>query len=201
MENVENGNYVQEKLFKEKTGKSFEFVYRKYYPRLKSFILNIVKNVHESEDLSTEAFINSLNKIDTFDKDKAQYSTWLFTIGRNLAIQHVKKKYQIVSIDSYVDEDGTTIKDFLEYETDDTTELFDMHCKKSKMLLKEIKKLKEPYKTVIEMREIENLQYKEIADKLGRNLNSIKSQIRNGRKILIAKTKNEFKNLEKKFIE
>jgi len=47
----------------------------------------------------------------------------------------------------------------------------------------EMKKLKDPYKTVIEMREIEKMAYKEISEKLGRNLSTIKSQIRGARKI------------------
>jgi DNA-directed RNA polymerase specialized sigma24 family protein len=57
---------------------------------------------------------------------------------------------------------------------------------------KYIDSLKEPYKTVIEMREIKKMAYKDISDKLGKNLSTIKSQIRNGRHLLITRSKKEF---------
>jgi hypothetical protein len=53
-----------------------------------------------------------------------------------------------------------------------------------------INELKEPYKTVIEMREVKKMAYKDIADQLGKNLSTIKSQIRNGRLILISQSYN-----------
>lgn len=60
--------------------------------------------------------------------------------------------------------------------------------------------LKEPYKTVIEMREIKRMPYQDIADKLGRNLSTIKSQIRNGRHILISKTEKEFSEVDELYM-
>jgi DNA-directed RNA polymerase specialized sigma24 family protein len=65
---------------------------------------------------------------------------------------------------------------------------------------KHISELKEPYKTVIIMREIERMQYKDIADKLGKNLSTIKSQIRNGRHILMEQSKKEFSEIDEMFL-
>jgi DNA-directed RNA polymerase specialized sigma24 family protein len=63
-------------------------------------------------------------------------------------------------------------------------------------MVQKINSLKEPYKTVIQMREIKRMAYKDIADLLGKNLSTIKSQIRNGRAILMKETKFEFAKLE-----
>ena len=63
--------------------------------------------------------------------------------------------------------------------------------KKAEIMKKHMDTLKEPYKTVIEMREIKKMAYKDIADHLGKNLSTIKSQIRNGRHILISQSKKE----------
>jgi DNA-directed RNA polymerase specialized sigma24 family protein len=60
--------------------------------------------------------------------------------------------------------------------------------------------LKEPYKTVIEMREIQKMAYQDIADKLGRNLSTIKSQIRNGRHILISQSTKEFREIDEQYV-
>jgi DNA-directed RNA polymerase specialized sigma24 family protein len=50
------------------------------------------------------------------------------------------------------------------------------------------------------MREIQKMAYKDIADKLGKNLSTIKSQIRNGRAILISQTQKEFDILENMYL-
>ena len=60
--------------------------------------------------------------------------------------------------------------------------------------------LKEPYRTVIEMREIKRMSYKDISDQLGRNLSTIKSQIRNGRHLLISQTKTEFDEIDEMYL-
>jgi RNA polymerase sigma-70 factor (ECF subfamily) len=141
----------------------------------------------------------ALDKIDKYEKEKAQISTWLFTIAKNLSLQELKLDKRSISMDVEYDGEGTTMKDFIDTEDDTEEELLrqDVFTKKSEIMKKHISELKEPYKTVIEMREIQKLPYQEIADKLGRNLNSIKSQIRNGRQLLILRSEQEFMEIDK----
>ena len=63
-----------------------------------------------------------------------------------------------------------------------------------------ISQLKSPYKKVIEMREIKKMSYRDISDELGRNLSTIKSQIRNGRAILIRETQKEFDDIDEMYL-
>jgi DNA-directed RNA polymerase specialized sigma24 family protein len=51
------------------------------------------------------------------------------------------------------------------------------------------------------MREIERMQYKDIADTLGKNLSTIKSQIRNGRQILMEQSKKEFEQIDEMYLD
>jgi DNA-directed RNA polymerase specialized sigma24 family protein len=62
------------------------------------------------------------------------------------------------------------------------------------------KKLKNPYKKVIEMRELKRMSYKDISDQLNLNLSTVKSQIRNGRAILIKETQKEFDEIDEMFL-
>ena len=71
---------------------------------------------------------------------------------------------------------------------------------KAEIMKKHMDTLKEPYKTVIEMREIKKMAYKDIADQLGKNLSTIKSQIRNGRHILISQSKKEFDDIDEMYM-
>lgn len=186
----------REKLFKEKTGKEFIDMYDKYFQKLIYFTNNICKDRQKAEDLSTDAFIKALDKIEKYNKEKAQFSTWLFTIAKNLAFQDLKKSKKSISMDVEYDSDGTTMKDFITKRESDPEISHGVSIKKASIMKKRMSELKEPYKTVIEMREVKKMAYKDIAHELNKNLSTIKSQIRNGRHILVDQTKKEFDEID-----
>jgi RNA polymerase sigma factor (sigma-70 family) len=189
----------QEQLFKERTGKDFTTLYQKYYPKLIYFTSRICNDPQKAEDLSTDSFMIALDKIHKYEKEKSQFSTWLFTIAKNLTLQDLKNSKRSVSLDIEFDDEGTTMKDFIQ-EGNDEAPNYESFDKKAEVMKKHISQLKEPYKTVIEMREIKKMAYKDIADELGKNLSTIKSQIRNGRHILISQTKSEFDEIDEMYL-
>lgn len=184
-----------EKLFKERTGNDFTHFYKKYYPKLIYYTSKMCNDLQKAEDVTTESFMTAFEKIDKYEKEKSQFSTWLFTIARNIMLQEIKNQKKTISIDIEVDEEGTTLKDFIK-EEESYEHVNNLTSKKSDIMKEHISKLKEPYKKVIEMREIKKMQYKDIAEQLGKNLSTIKSQIRNGRAILISQTQREFDLLD-----
>jgi len=186
---------IQEKIFKEKTGKDFSFFYQKYYPKLIYYTNKMVNDQQKAEDISTDSFLVAFEKIDKYENAKSQFSTWLFTIAKHLALQAIKDDKKTMSIDVEIDEEGTTIKDFIQEEIleEDTTSLYEM---KGEIMLKYISELKEPYRQVIEMRELQEMSYKEIAEKLNLNESTLKSRIRNGRILLMKNTEKEFKKID-----
>lgn len=190
----------QEKIFRERTGKDFTTLYTKYYPKLIYFTSNICKDPQKAEDLSTDSFMIALEKIEKYDKEKSQFSTWLFTIAKNLTLQDLKNSKKSISLDIEFDSEGTTMKDFIQDDDDNDVVFNDVFDKKAAIMKKRIEELKEPYKTVIEMREIKRMAYKDIADKLGKNLSTIKSQIRNGRLLLIDQTQKDFDEIDEMYL-
>lgn len=190
----------QEKLFRERTGKEFTTMYTKYYPKLIYFTSNICKDPQKAEDLSTDSFMIALEKIEKYDKEKSQFSTWLFTIAKNLTLQDLKNSKKSISLDIEFDSEGTTMKDFIQDDESNDVIFNDVFDRKASIMKKRIDELKEPYKTVIEMREIQNMAYKDIADKLGKNLSTIKSQIRNGRLLLIDQTQKDFDEIDEMYL-
>ncbi len=190
----------QEILFKERTGKDFSTLYTKYYPKLIYFTSRICNDAQKAEDISTDSFMIALEKIHKYEKEKSQFSTWLFTIAKNLTLQDLKNAKRSISLDVEFDDEGTTMKDFIQMEEENETHLYEVYDKKADVLKKHIDELKEPYKTVIEMREVKKMAYKDIADQLGKNLSTIKSQIRNGRLILISQSKKEFDEIDEMYM-
>ena len=134
-----------------------------------------------------------------YESEKSQFSTWLFTIARNLALQEKKMDSKSISMDVEIDEEGTTMKDFIQEDESEDEAKYEAINRKAQIMLDAIGKLKEPYKNVIEMREIKRMQYKDISEKLGKNLSTIKSQIRNGRGLLVKSTEKEFKKIDNEF--
>lgn len=189
----------QEKVFRERTGKDFSTLYIKYYPKLVYFISKICNDPQKAEDISTDSFLTAFDKIEKYEKDKSQFSTWLFTIAKNLALQNIKSEKKTMSLDIEFDNEGTTMKDFITQDEVNVV-ISEVQDKKAEIMKKHIDCLKEPYRSVIEMREIKRMSYKDISDTLGKNLSTIKSQIRNGRSILVRATENEFKVLDEMFL-
>ena len=189
-----------EKLFVEKTGKDFSTLYKKYYPKLIYYTSKMCNDPQKTEDIATDSFMTAFEKIDKYESDKAQFSTWLFTIAKNLALQAIKNDKKSVSLDVEYDDEGTTMKDFIPEFYQNEMELHESNDIKANVMVDQINNLKEPYKTVIEMREIKKMAYKDIADQLGKNLSTIKSQIRNGRAILIENSQKEFEILDEMYV-
>ncbi len=159
--------------FEEKTGKEFSAFFKNYYPKLVYYITKICRDEDLAQDLAIESFISSLEKIDNYEKSMAQYSTWLFTIARNATLQEIKENKKFISMDLKIDDEGTTIKDFISDKTDDNIREKDSNkitSEKARITVENIQKLKQPYRKVVEMRELERMSYKDIATELGNDV-------------------------------
>ena len=59
-------------------------------------VIRMVRNIagvnHISEDLSQEVFIRAFKKLSSFDPALSRFSTWLFMIARNIALNAFKKR-------------------------------------------------------------------------------------------------------------
>jgi RNA polymerase sigma-70 factor, ECF subfamily len=60
---------------------------------------NLMKNRADGEDIAQEAFIKAYQSLKNFDDDKARFSTWLYKIATNKAIDHLRKKKRSVNVE------------------------------------------------------------------------------------------------------
>jgi RNA polymerase sigma-70 factor (ECF subfamily) len=186
-----------ELLFKKITGIDFSSFYNEYKPKLTWHLSNITQNTETAEDFADEAFLQGLNKLDTYNIQKGAIHTWIFTIGKNLVFKEIKEnqKIQSISIDKEYD-DNITISDYLSDDDIVTESIQDQETiTKANLCKNAIYNLPPKYKEVLILREIENLSYNDISEKLSRNLSTVKSQIKKGREILRKKLEKKFKNI------
>ena len=62
-----------------------------YKGRIFGYVYRIVKNYHDAEDITFDTFIRGFKSLKTFDRTR-NFSTWLYTIAHNLAIDFLRKK-------------------------------------------------------------------------------------------------------------
>ncbi len=184
-----------EKIFQERTGKKFNFYFAKYRDKLIWYLMKMCNDEIEAEEIADEAFVKAFFEIEKYDNEKSQFSTWLFTIARNIMIQKIKSDAKFESI--HEDHEGATIGDFLQAEDNsDNEDKERILARKVQLIKNEIANLPEKYSVVLIMREIDGMHYDEIAEYLELNLNTVKSQIRQGRGLLIKNLKPKFKALD-----
>ena len=98
---------TQEKKFEVKTGKKFNDFYAKYRPKLIWFLMKLSNDEIEAEEVTDEAFVKSLDELDKYHPEKAEYSTWLFIIAKRIMFQRLKVKKRFESLEK--DHDGVTM--------------------------------------------------------------------------------------------
>ena len=70
---------------------AFETLVERYQNRLVGILFHLVGNLEEAEDLCQEVFLR-IYKARKGYRPKAKFSTWLFTIANNLALNHLRSK-------------------------------------------------------------------------------------------------------------
>src|SRR5881296_2583311 len=77
---------------------SFSEKYRQFFPRVFAYVYGRIRNVHVAEDLVADVFERAYMKAGSLRNDEA-FSTWLFTIARNVIISHGRKHHRETIVD------------------------------------------------------------------------------------------------------
>lgn len=174
-----------EQKFKTKTNLDFNTFYTKNRNVLVWHLMKMSKNLTEAEDIADDAMAKALEQLDTYDSTKSQFNTWLFTIAKRLMFYKLKQNGKYESVDKQHGEEEGSIADFLV--ADDPTEAFAYEVRLSKQtstVATALYTLPSRYASVMVMRLVDGLSYQEITDYLGENLNTVKSRIREGKRLL-----------------
>jgi RNA polymerase sigma-70 factor (ECF subfamily) len=192
-------NYEQ--IFQEKTGQSFNKFYNKYYTKLVWQLRKLNITDLDAQGLANDAFMQSLEKIEQYNP-AYNFSTWLFTVGRNLALQFKKDNSKIILVDTsdntQEDKAVSGMNYYLNMKIDNSTEVIEnqnITLKKYDIALKNIASLDVKYREYIELCDIQGKSYDEICDLLGVELQTVKNRLHHGRKKIELQTQKQFKQL------
>lgn len=83
---------------------------RDYKDGLIMYLNGICKNAHTAEDLCEDTFVRLVTKRPVYN-GKASFKTWLYTIGRHVAYDELRKRRDTVSTDGLVLPDGIPLEE------------------------------------------------------------------------------------------
>ncbi len=155
----------------------------RYKDSINYMLLKMVHNRDDADDLTIEAFGKAFLHLEKYTPDFA-FSTWLFKIALNNAIDFIrKKKLHTLSLDDENDESSKYAFSKIKTSALDPEEsiIKDQCAGLMRTILDE---LNPKYKTLIEMRYFEELSYEEIAEKLNMPLGTVKAQLFRARNFL-----------------
>lgn len=146
-----------------------------YKDKFYRFALRLVESEFDAEDIMQELAIKIWELGDEFEKIENK-DAWCMTVTRNMALDKIRsnQKRHHESMDKINLDLNETPGPDREYESND-------------MMLRIrnlMKKMPETYKTVIQLREIEEMSYKEIADIMNTDVQNVKVYIFRARKQL-----------------
>lgn len=130
-----------------------EQIYRDYHGKIYGYILLKINNRQDAEDIAAEVFVKIYSKLDTFDKDKAALSTWIYTIVRNTLTDYFRTRKIFSEIPEDARDDSSPEDEAYSAET---------LCK----LAGALESLGERERDIIILRYYSGMTLKEIAEKL-----------------------------------
>ena len=80
-------------LFQKGDRPSFEKLFEKYHRPLLNFCFRILGNPHDAEEITQEVFIQVHQSAERY-QPLAKFSTWLYTIARNLCLNRLRSRKQ-----------------------------------------------------------------------------------------------------------
>ena len=130
----------------------------------------------EAEDLTQDIFLKVFRSLGTFDR-RANFQTWLISVSRNLCIDHYRSvRKERETIDRGVDPNQLTP------ESHDIGPMAALEQRDRVTLLRQaLAALPEALRTAVLMRDIQELSYHDIAERLQLPEGTVKSRINRGR--------------------
>jgi len=166
-----------------KSNLSFKKLIDRMKPGLMLFVRKYIGNDRDMcQEIVSQTFVNIWEKINQYDKTY-NFSTWVYAIAKNEALGQLRLNKRNMSEQSmqnprflrlYSNSFNMDLECIGPNNEEITEHLYDL-------TVKEINLLKEPYKSVMFEREINNKPLQDIAECLDWNLNTVKTRLRKAR--------------------
>lgn len=145
---------------------AFAALFRHFGPRLKTFFMRGSMSSGLAEDLVQETMLSVWRKASYFDPARAGVATWVFTIARNLRIDHLRRQRNPADLPPDPEKEPQTLEDAL------------LGAERDLRVRKALSGLSPDQQTIIRLAYYSEKSQTEIASELGIPLGTVKSRAR-----------------------
>ena len=173
-------------------GAAFTALWDTHIDALRTYLKSTMKTLDDFyvDDICSRSFEKAFRQIKTYDPSRSHFFTWLKTIAHNTALDIIEAEHragrETVSLDDNLQANIDTV-------TDAESDALDaiIHDEDESRTRAYVDGLPDLYREVARMRLIDGLQYKEIAEELGMELNTVRTRIRRAKDLIEKMKKDE----------
>ncbi|MDX1582718.1 MAG: sigma-70 family RNA polymerase sigma factor [Thermoanaerobaculia bacterium] len=161
----------------------FAELVERYERRLVNYVYRMIRNYEDAHDLAQEIFIKVYMALDRYDP-KYKFSTWIFRIAQNAAIDQIRKKTLPEESLTKPDRDSGGERQ-MQIEADVVSPyraVFNVEM--AGAIESAVQNLPEDYRELIELRHFAELSYDEIAEVKQLPLGTVKNKLFRARNML-----------------
>lgn len=164
---------------------AWEEIVRQYNRRIYNVCYRFTGSPDDADDLAQEVFIKLYRTLDSYSPEKGAFATWVMTMTRNLLVDHFRKTKQERVTDSLdagltEEEDSISLGDKIQDSGPSADERI-QRKQTQEMVQKAIQKLSPELREAVILRDLQDMDYKDIAVALKVPEGTVKSRINRGR--------------------
>ena len=180
-------------LAREGDVRAFSELVRRYEGKIFRLAQHVTQNREDAEDVLQETFMKAYEHLDQF-QGNSKFYTWIVRIAVNQALMKLRRRKtdRSVSLDETIDTgEDTVVREIAAWDEDPE----DRYSREelAKILDTAVQSLDPPYRTVFQLRDIDELSTEETAEALGLSVPAVKSRLLRARLQLREKLTRFFK--------
>ena len=158
----------------------------KYQNRIYNVILKICANADDAAELTQETFVKVIESIDRFE-GRSSFYTWAFRIAVNLTLNYCKRNVRLAirSLEARSNQGDECkkqlLREFLSDERSPDPAAVAQNRELCEIAVKALMKLDDAQRTVVVLRDIEGMNYAQIARVLNIHLGTVRSRLSRAR--------------------
>jgi len=164
---------------------AWEEIVQRFNRRIYNICYRFAGGGEDAEDLTQEVFIKIYRTLASFDSEKASFNTWVTTVTRNLLVDHFRKTKNdriTDSMDAPIggEDEGQALSEKIE----DKGVTPDQHVQKQqtqRLVQEALQKLSPELREAVILRDLQDMDYRDIAQILKVPEGTVKSRINRGR--------------------
>ena len=164
---------------------AWEEIVQRYNRRIYNICYRFAGSGDDAQDLTQEVFIKMFRTLNTYDVERGAFMTWVTTITRNLLVDHFRKSKQdrvTESLDTTPSEheDAMPLSEKIEDKAP-TADLSVQNRETRELIHNALQKLSPELREAVILRDLQDMDYKDIATVLKVPEGTVKSRINRGR--------------------